>query len=216
MKKENRTNAIFVIQLLHRIQFASFTTKDTFYQFIKERKPYKCNTCYSTFANKSNLHKHVAIIHGREKPFQCNVCDASFTLNPSLKNTFYQFMKKGNLTTGIFHICDLTFADKSNLNLVNIHVKEKVFKCITCDTSFSLKCEKKLRRVLDACFLQKSYLNQHVTSIHDGKKFFRCIIFDTSFTKKNNLNKHIASVHENKKNPLIARPVTSTLKQNKT
>ena len=56
------------------------------------------------------------------------------------------FYRKLIIDWGIFHICDLTFADKSNLNLVNIHVKEKVFKCITCDTSFSLKCEKKLRK----------------------------------------------------------------------
>ena len=39
----------------------------------------------STFEDKSNLNKHVAIIHGGKKSFKCNVCDASFTSNPRLK-----------------------------------------------------------------------------------------------------------------------------------
>ena len=42
-------------------------------------------------------------------------------------------------------------------------------------------------------------LNEHIASIHKGKKPFECNICDASFARKANLNGQLASVHEGKK-----------------
>ena len=40
---------------------------------------------------------------------------------------------------------------------------------------------------------------QHVASVHEGKKPFKCENCDKSFFYKSDMNKHVASVHEGKK-----------------
>ena len=37
---------------------------------------------------------------------------------------------------------------------------------------------------------------RHVTSVHEGKKPFKCDICDAKFDEKSKLKKHITSVHE--------------------
>ena len=46
---------------------------------------------------------------------------------------------------------------------------------------------------------QKGNLNTHISSVHEGKKSFKCVICGSCFTKKQGLIKHIASMHEGKK-----------------
>ena len=41
-------------------------------------------------------------------------------------------------------------------------------------------------------------LNLHIASVHEGKKPFKCEICDDQFELKHELNEHIASVHEEK------------------
>ena len=56
--------------------------------------------------------------------------------------------------------------------------------------------------ICDANFARKPYLKGHIASVHEGKKPYKCNICDTSFTRKENLNRHIALVHEGKKETL--------------
>jgi uncharacterized Zn-finger protein len=39
-------------------------------------------------------------------------------------------------------------------------------------------------------------LTKHVSTVHEGKKPFKCDICDYSFSEKGSLNKHIKSVHD--------------------
>ena len=43
---------------------------------------------------------------------------------------------------------------------------------------------------------QRSNMKQHVASVHEKKKPYKCNICDNSFAVMNALKKHIASVHE--------------------
>ena len=43
------------------------------------KKPFKCNLCDASFAEKCNLKKHVSTVHEGKKPFKCDICKADFT-----------------------------------------------------------------------------------------------------------------------------------------
>ena len=42
-------------------------------------------------------------------------------------------------------------------------------------------------------------MNNHVATVHEGKKQFQCDICSANFGEKGSLNKHVATVHEGKK-----------------
>ena len=47
-------------------------------------------------------------------------------------------------------------------------------------------------------FGQKRNLNTHVSTVHEGKKQFKCGICSANFGEKRNLKRHVVSVHEGK------------------
>ena len=59
----------------------------------------------------------------------------------------------------------------------------KTFRCDLCDANYS----------------QKSNLDSHFRSVHEGKRPFKCDICNASFAQKEKLKSHILSVHEGKK-----------------
>ena len=46
---------------------------------------------------------------------------------------------------------------------------------------------------------QKGSMNDHVASVHEGVKPFKCDICQYSCSEKDSMKKHVASVHEEKK-----------------
>ena len=42
-------------------------------------------------------------------------------------------------------------------------------------------------------------MNQHVATVHEGKKPFKCDICNFSCSQKSNMKKHVAAVHEGNK-----------------
>ena len=61
-----------------------------------------------------------------------------------------------------------------------------------------MKERKKIK--FDICnskFAQKAHLNQHVATVHEGKKQFRCEFCNKYFGERKTLNKHVESaVHK--------------------
>ena len=42
-------------------------------------------------------------------------------------------------------------------------------------------------------------LNEHVASVHEGSKPFKCNICDFNYSRTQDLNRHVSLVHEGKK-----------------
>ena len=83
-------------------------------------------------------------------------------------------------------LCDYRCARKDCLksHVLLVHEDEKLFKCESCEKSFSLK----------------GNLNQHISFVHeDRERLFKCKFCDKNFHEKGNLNEHFATVHEGKK-----------------
>ena len=53
--------------------------------------------------------------------------------------------------------------------------------------------------ICGATYKQEKGLDQHISSLHEGKKSFKCYICNGRFAQKGSLNIHIKSVHEKEK-----------------
>ena len=63
-----------------------------------------------------------------------------------------------------------------------VNVLKKSFMCEICESHFK----------------QRSNLNRHISSVHEGNKAFKCKICDYSCSEKSDLKIHVASAHEGK------------------
>ena len=88
---------------------------------VHERiKPFQCEKCASSFAEKSTLDKHIASIHEVEnnialnhegtKPYECDTCSTSFSQKESMLR-----------------------------HVATVHEGKKPFQCETCVSSFAEK-----------------------------------------------------------------------------
>ena len=84
-----------------------------------------CSQCSKTFANRSNLQKHINRIHKRIIKAECEICEEKFFSSDELKfhkKKHYEKEKKLKLKVvkkKLKHccdICDKTFASVTNLN----------------------------------------------------------------------------------------------------
>ena len=46
---------------------------------------------------------------------------------------------------------------------------------------------------------KKGRMNQHVVSVHKGKKPFKCNICDANFSDSGNIKRHVFKIHEGRK-----------------
>ena len=87
------------------------------YQPVHEKeKPFKCNECCDSFAQKGDLKRHVALIHEGKKHFKCEANDASFSGNNGLTRHI-SLVDEGKKPFKC-NICDARFMKKQNLNVL--------------------------------------------------------------------------------------------------
>ena len=90
---------------------------------------------------------------------------------------------------------------------------KKTFKCQICEKSFSqsavlwkfirsqfMKTKNSFKcNICDYSCYGKRDMNNHVGSVHEGKKPFKCKVCDKTFSFKSGMNTHIETVHDGKK-----------------
>ena len=104
------------------------------------------------------------------------------------------------------------FLSQQNLTSPSGVDPKKPFQCLICPTKFGQKSA--LNRhiltvhegnkphkcpICELSYSQKFILRQHMESVHERKKSHKCQICESSFPEKSNLRQHITSVHEGKK-----------------
>ena len=103
----------------------------------------------------------------------------------------------------------------------NWHSMEQ-FKCLICDFNFTPKDNlnehvstvhegKKPFKFsnCDACFTRENHLQKHISAVHEKMKPFKCSKCESSFSLKGDMNRHNTSVHEGKKEFQCSRKGTS-------
>ena len=147
------------------------------------KKPFQCETCVSSFAEKRRLNDHIALVHEGKSLYDCNVCNSSFSQRKSMLRhvaTVHEGKKMVEC-----NICHKILFKKDNLkrHIASVHEKKKLFKCEMCNH----------------CFSESGTLKKHVLTVHEGVKPFQCKICKDRFADKSGMNRHVKSAHEEKK-----------------
>ncbi|KAJ8378473.1 hypothetical protein AAFF_G00239370 [Aldrovandia affinis] len=99
-------------------------------------KPYQCDLCQKSFAQKCQLVFHSRMHHGEEKPYKCDVCGLQFATSSNLK---IHSRKHSGERPYVCDRCGQRFAQASTLTYhVRRHTGEKPYICDTCGKAFAV------------------------------------------------------------------------------
>lgn len=141
-------------------------------------KPYMCEICGSSFAEKNMLTTHKNI-HSGEKKYECPTCGRRFLLKTTLNNHRQTHLDRRPHTCSICGMgFKLSYYLKSHMkthseNRVRPHI------CSKCG----------------AAFLKLAQLKNHERK-HTGEKPYRCPVCSTAFSQLSSMKKHIKHIHE--------------------
>ena len=115
---------------------------------------YLCITCSKIFSTKSNLNRHIKIVHLKERNFSCDQCNKSFGLSQHLQTHIKTIhLKECNFRCDY---CKKLFGENGSLqkHVKTVHLKERNFKCDYCEKSFG----------------ENGSLQRHIKNIHLNPK----------------------------------------------
>ena len=96
------------------------------------------------------------------------------------------------------------------MHTLNLYIKKISHKCLIYDKTFPYKCTLKNhvesihedKKSCPSCkysCLEPKDLRQHIVSVHQVKKSYKCLICEAIFTANGSLKKHIKSIHNEEK-----------------
>ena len=148
---------------------------------LKKSRSFKCKICHTSFEVKTNLKKHITVVHEGRKLTKCSICDATFKSKHNLKrhiDAVHEEKKPFKC-----NLCEFNGVTNKGLHSHKTTAHLKPFKCESCWVRFG----------------REIYLKRHITIVHDEKRPFKCIVCDAKFKLKQCLKRHTDAVHEGKK-----------------
>lgn len=157
----------------------------------KIKKKVSCPICQNTFATKTNLNKHIRVIHQKIKNFQCDICQKRLSTNAHLVQHVNSTHKKIKYNCPK---CNKVFSSKSALkhHIENLHNKIKTILCNECHQLFRLHREFKLHWLLH-------HNQSHLLQFHKKVTIFTCKTCNKGFNSSSNLSRHVLLVHQKTK-----------------
>lgn len=133
-------------------------------------KPYDCKVCGWTFAQTSDLIKHMRK-HTGERPYTCQTCGLGFSQNRNLKN----HMKMHTEAPSQCIFCKKVFLLETSLTQhLKKHEGPDAVKCEICSIPFTLARD----------------LEVHIRRLHSDGKPYKCAYCEKTFHKSHDLKKH--------------------------
>ncbi|XP_065561613.1 zinc finger protein 239-like isoform X1 [Artemia franciscana] len=164
-------------------------------------RPYKCDMCQKSFAQKNHLTSHLKF-HTREKQFQCELCKNYFSRRSNLN---VHMRTHTGEKPYVCEICGKGFTQTYNLTIhMRSHTGEKPFKCELCNKSFtklqSLTIHMRTHTgerpyTCEICgrgFIQMPTLIIHRRT-HSGERPYKCQICMKSFIHMQSLSLHMGT-----------------------
>ncbi|XP_032791976.2 zinc finger protein 2 [Daphnia magna] len=103
---------------------------------LQERR-FKCDECDKTFKRKRLLQYHIRSVHTGERPYNCEICHATFVYPEHYKK---HLLTHSGIKPWACEICGKTFSSKDNRNSHRFtHSDRKPYECQVCGLSFMRK-----------------------------------------------------------------------------
>lgn len=145
--------------------------------------------------------------------FYCNDCDATFSTRDASES--HSARVHGRTRPYACDKCGAKFLFKQNRDrhVVEVHHGARPHKCPKEDCTATFKNSSALKQHLrtvhekqrpfkcqlcPSAFGQRNHLSQHVLVVHERRKLFHCDICGTSFSNRGNLNQHVRRKHKPK------------------
>lgn len=141
-------------------------------RFHPQEKPYKCDSCTSSFKSLFLLTQH-KLKHNRPDTIKCEECGKYFRSQLHMQRHVKNFHLKSTYTC---HICHLSFENYTQMRF-QYHVRqhgEKRFQCSYCEKAFH----------------QKIHLINH-ERIHTKEYPFRCTMCDKAYRQQTACHEHM-------------------------
>ncbi|CAG5119286.1 unnamed protein product [Candidula unifasciata] len=141
-------------------------------------KPFMCEICGSSFAEKNMLTTHKNI-HTGDKKYECPTCGRRFMLKTTLGNHMQTHLDRRPHTCNICGMgFKLSYYLKSHLK-THSETRERPHICSKCG----------------AAFLKLAQLKNHERK-HTGEKPYSCHVCSSHFSQLSSMKKHIKQIHE--------------------
>lgn len=119
-----------------------------FHLYTHGKKPYKCDFCSATFAQRNKLTYHRRT-HFGDKPFDCSLCSQKFTYNQTLIDHFK--LSHTNFVLSC-EVCLKIYKSKQGLRSHMLHFHQQSFVCDLCGFERTTKLQ----------------IQKHIDSVHIG------------------------------------------------
>ena len=174
-------------------------------------KPFSCQYCNKSFANKCKMKRHVDCVHFKVKPFSCQYCEKSFGQKQSCRiheNAVHLKIKSFSCQH-----CDKSFGLKYNMkehiNSVHMNIKTKLKLKLDTKPNVGKNLEgvvmnekprdnKTKANQCNHCksfYKNRSVLKRHVNEVHLKIKPYFCKSCKYSCSRKGDMEKHVNAVH---------------------